>query len=160
MLRMQINAWDYGGAREQWSLRAERQSHAEPPCESPNNQQQLPLLRQSSPGINKPAEFHSFWSCSLAFQPTAPRANEAAEPPVSFRDRQMSFTLTVDDQRVAQVPVPAHRLAAHAHGEDAGVLELHVADFQVVIGYLVTGGISLNGNPILVPEGIQEWKTV
>lgn len=66
----------------------------------------------------------------------------------------MSFRLTVDDQRVAQVPVQAHRLVAHAHGEDAGVLELHVADDQVVIGYLVSG-ISLDGNPILVPEGMK-----
>lgn len=50
--------------------------------------------------------------------------------------------------------MPAHRLVAHAHGEDAGVLELHVADDQVVIGYLVTSGVFLNGNSILVPEGM------
>lgn len=49
--------------------------------------------------------------------------------------------------------MPADRLVAHAHSEDAGVLELHVADDQVVIGYLVTSGILLNGNSILVPEG-------
>lgn len=66
--------------------------------------------------------------------------------------------LTVDQQRVAQVPVPAHRLVAHAHREDAGVLELHVADDQVVVGYLVTGGIFLNGNSILVPEGDADGK--
>lgn len=67
----------------------------------------------------------------------------------------ISFRLTVDQQRVVQVPVPAHRLVAHAHGEDAGVLELHVADDQVVIGYLVTSGVFLNGNSILVPEGMR-----
>lgn len=49
----------------------------------------------------------------------------------------VSFRLTIDEQRVAQVPVPAHCLVAHAHGEDACMIELHVADHQVVIVYLV-----------------------
>lgn len=79
---------------------------------------------------------------------------------VSLSDQQISFRLTVDEQLVAQVSAPAHRLVAHAHGEDAGVLELHVADDQVVIGYLVTSGIFLNGNSILVPEGMRDGNWV
>lgn len=51
--------------------------------------------------------------------------------------------------------MPAHRLVAHNDGEDAGVLELHVADDQAVIGYLETSGIIVNGNSILVPEGMR-----
>lgn len=59
MVRMQINAGDYGGRPgaagvyvQNW---AQVITHCTKPLQkSPSNQQQLPLLRQSSPGINKP----------------------------------------------------------------------------------------------------------
>lgn len=53
MLRMQINSKHYGGfGVVAAACRIEQRT--EPLCKSPNNQQQLPLLRQSRPGINKP----------------------------------------------------------------------------------------------------------
>lgn len=53
MLRMQINSKDYGGLGVV-AAACRIEQRAEPLCKSPNNQQQLPLLRQSRPEINKP----------------------------------------------------------------------------------------------------------
>lgn len=148
---MQINAWDYGGPWEQSSLRAERNTGHLRAVLSPHAR--APIINNSCPCYVNPAlESTRPQNSTHSGAATCRPADCTA---VSFRDQQVRFRLTVDEQRVAQAPVPAHCLVAHAHGKDAGVLELHVADDQVVIRYLVTSGIFLNENSILVPEGMR-----
>lgn len=128
MLRRQINVGDYGGFRTAKSAcRIEHRPfthRTEPPCKSPNNQQQLPRLRQSSSGINKPPNStHSGAAtcrpadCSRSRMPrgTQPRCQGTASFPW---DQQLLSGLwqqpTIDDQSVAQIPVQTLRLVAHA----------------------------------------------
>lgn len=127
MLRRQINAGDYGGlgaAKSACRMEHRPFTHrTEPPCKSPNNQQQLLWLRQSSPGINKPPNStHSGAAtcrpvdCSGSRMPrgTQPRCQGTASFP---RDQQLLSglwqRLTVDDHSVAQIPVQALRPVAH-----------------------------------------------
>ena len=115
-------------------------THSEKPLQkSPNNQQQLPRLRQSSPGINKPS--NSSHTRAATCRPvnwtesshSAGAATVQSRGTASFPQDAESLSglwrqLTLDYQSVAQIPVQALWLAAKAYGEDPSMLLLHIRD--------------------------------
>lgn len=136
---------------------------AKPLQKSPNNQQQLPLLRQSSPGINKPP--NSSHTRAATCRPvncsySAGAASVHSQGTASFPRDQQSLSglwqqLTVDYQGVAQIPGQALLLVGQAYGEDPSVLLLHISDDQVVSRHLVTGGTLVDRDPVLKPK---DWR--
>lgn len=148
--------WGLGGGLE-WLESACRMeprpfTHcAKPLQKSPNNQQQLPLLRQSSPGINKPP--NSSHTRAATCRPMnwaegrygTGAASVHSESTASFPPDQKSLSglwwwLTGDYQSVAQILVQALCLVAQAYGEDPSMLLLHINDNQAETRHLVTGG--------------------
>lgn len=140
--KTQINARSYGGLER---LESERTVEFRPfiHCakslqKSPNNQQQLPLLRQSSPGINKPP--NSCHSGAATCRPVnCTESSSARVASVHSKstawfplDQQLlpglRWCLTINYKSVAQISVQALQFVAQAYGKDAGMLFLHVSD--------------------------------
>ncbi len=112
---------------------------AKPLQKSPNNQQQLPLLRQSSLGINKPP--NSSHTRAATCRPvnctesshSAEAASVQSQSTASFPLDKHSLSvlwhqLTFDYQSVAQIPVQALCLVAQAYGEEPSMHLLHISD--------------------------------
>lgn len=59
--------------------------------------------------------------------------------------------LTSNYQSVSQILAQALPLVAQAYGEDPSMLQLHICDGQAEGRHLVTDGIFLDGDPILIP---------